>query len=444
VENTENGILAQKLSAQERRHRWRWMLAISAIPLFGFISAFGIAPQTSTVNIPVSTVVEEIALPNTDQTNLSITLETPPLWQIDQVRRDDTLASLLERVNIRNAEAIDFLKHAHEARALATQLRPGHNILVSTTAQGELLSLQYQLDPSLALTVNRTSQGYHAETKSVALENRVLTKSAQIHSSLFAASDEANIPDRIAIQLTNIFSADIDFHLDLRKGDSFRVVYEAGYNNGEMVNTGRVLAAEFANQGKTYSALLYRNAAGREDYYTTEGKSLHKAFLRSPLEFSRISSGFTQSRLHPILKTWRAHKGVDYAAPIGTRIKSTADATVDFVGTKSGYGLMLILKHQGGISTAYGHLSHVAPGLHKGTKIMQGEVIGFVGMSGLATGPHLHYEFRVNGELRNPLKVALPNAMPVPNEQLTDFKLQVRPLLVQLSLLHDVNTVSLD
>ncbi len=444
MENQENGILAQNPPPKERKLHRHWMLAISAIPLFGFISAFGTAPQTSAVNIPVSTIIEQIALPNAGETTQSVMLETPSLWQIDQVRRDDTLASLLDRVNIRNMEAINFLMNAREARALATQLRPGHSILVNATERGELLSLQYQLSPNSALTVNKTSQGYVAETTLVALENRIHTKSARIRSSLFAASDEANIPDQIAIQLANIFSTDIDFHLDLRKGDSFKVVYEAGYNNGELVSTGRVLTAEFVNQGKLYSALLYRNAAGREDYYTSEGKSLRKAFLRSPLEFSRISSGFTQSRLHPILKIERAHKGVDYAAPTGTRIKSTADGTVDFAGTKAGYGKMLILKHRGGISTAYGHLSRIAPELHKGTKVIQGEVIGYVGMTGLATGPHLHYEFRVNGEHRNPLTVAFPTSTPVLNEQLADFKLQVGPLLTQLSLLHDINTASFD
>lgn len=440
----KRGILAQKTIAQERKLRRRWVLAFSAIPLLGFVTAFGIAPQTSPVNIPVSTTVEELSLPVAGQTPPFASIDSIPLWQVDQVQRDDTLASLLDRINVRNPEAIDFLRQAREARALATQLRPGHNILVNTTEQGELLSLQYQLSPELALTVKRTSQGYRAETKPVALENRILTKSARIRSSLFAASDDANIPDRIAMQLVSIFASDIDFHLGLRTGDSFKVVYEVGYNNGEMVNTGRVLAAEFVNQGKTYSALLYRNAAGREDYYTAEGTSLHKAFLRSPLEFSRISSGFALVRLHPILNIRRAHNGVDYAAPIGTRVKSTADATVDFVGTQAGYGKMLILEHQGGIRTVYGHLSRFAPGMRKGAKVLQGEVIGYVGMSGLATGPHLHYEFRVNGELRNPLKVTLPNALPVPNEHLADFKHQAEPLLSQLSLLREANTVFLD
>jgi len=444
VQESKTGILAQNTPPQERKLRLRWLFGISAIPLFGIVTAFGIAPQTASRDIPVSSVIEEITLPTTAEVTPSISLENQPLWQVDQVRRDDTFASLLDRINVRNPEAIDFLRLAREARPLASQLRPGRTILVKTTDEGDLLTLQYQTGPDSALTVQKTNQGYQAEELPIVLENHTLVKSAQIRSSLFAATDEAGIPDHIAMQLADIFSTDIDFHLDLRQGDRFTVVYDASYNNGELIKTGRVLAAEFLNQGKTYRAVLYRDPAGKESYYTADGKSIHKAFLRSPLEFSRISSGFSMARLHPILKTLRAHKGVDYAAPIGTRVKSTADATVTFVGTQAGYGNVVMLQHQGGISTVYGHLSRIAPGLRKGTKVMQGEIIGFVGMTGLATGPHLHYEFRVQGTQRDPLRMALPDARPVPAEYRTDFVSQEQPLLAKLDLLRGTNTASLD
>lgn len=435
----KTAILSQNDTTRTHKQRLRWLLGISSIPLFGIVAAFAIAPQTLPLNVPSTEITEEIALPAPLASAADAAANTPPLWQVDQVRRDDTLASLLERINIHNPEAVTFLHQAPEARALATQLRPGRTLLTQTTPDGVLLELQFQIDVNSALVVRKTADGYQAQEMPLLLENRVLVKSAEIHSSLFAATDEAGIPDQIATQLADIFSSEIDFSLDLRKGDRFTVVYEADFSNGELLKTGRVLSTEFVNQGKTYSAILYRDPQGRENYYTPEGKSLQKAFLRSPLEFSRISSGFTLARFHPILNTWRAHKGVDYAAPMGTRVKAVADATVAFVGGQGGYGNVVILQHAGNISTVYGHLSHFAPGLHKGQKIAQGEVVGFVGMTGLATGPHLHYEFRVHGEHRDPLKVALPTAVPLSTEHLADFKKQAQPLVAQLELLRGSN-----
>ena len=443
MQNGKSGILAHNPATQERKLRLRWLLVASSIPLFGIITAFGIAPQTSEP-IPVSLVIEEVALPQSSIAVLATSGETKPIWQADRVKHDDTLSTLLARLNIRNAEALEFLRRAPEARVLPSQLRPGRTVLAKTSEDGDLLELLYQIGPDTALQVKREADAYHAEQVQVALENRTLMKSAEIQSSLFAATDDAGIPDSIAMQLAEIFSSDIDFHLDLRRGDRFSVVYEASYNNGEMVKSGRVLTAEFVNQGKTYHAVLYRDQAGHANYYTPEGKSLHKAFLRSPLEFSRISSGFSLARFHPVLQTWRAHKGVDYAAPIGTRIKATSDGTVTFIGTQGGYGNVIMLQHAGGISTVYGHLSHFAAGLRKGQKISQGDVIGQVGMSGLATGPHLHYEFRVHGEHRDPLKVALPTNVPLSRGDLAAFQQQAQPLASQLALLRNSNTASLD
>lgn len=440
----KSGILAQKPATQERKLRLRWLLAASCIPLFGIITAFGIAPQTSELNIPVSTVIEDIALPHSTIADVIANGENESIWQTDQVKHDDTLSSLLDRLNIHNADAIEFLRRAPAASAFSSQLRPGRTVLAKTSADGELLELLYQTGPDTALQVKREANAYRAEQVQVTLENRTLMKSADIQTSLFAATDEAGIPDAIAMQIADIFSSDIDFHLDLRKGDRFSVVYEASYNNGSLVKSGRVLTAEFVNQGKTYLAMLYRDQAGHANYYTPEGKSLHKTFLRSPLEFSRISSGFSLARFHPVLQTWRAHKGVDFAAPIGTRIKATADGTVTFVGTKGGYGNVIMLQHAGDTATVYGHLSHFASGLHKGQQVAQGEVIGQVGMSGLATGPHLHYEFRVHGEFRDPIKVAMPSSAPLTKAALAAFLQQVQPLVAQLALLRHTNTVSLD
>lgn len=430
-------ILSQKPVSNPGNRRLRWLLAISSVPLFGIVAAFGIAPQTAPINVQITEVVQNLELPE-----LQEVASTQPMWQADQIRRDDTLDTLLTRVNIRNPEAVAYLHQAREANGLATQLRPGRTILTKTTADGTLLELQFLIDSNHGLFVSKTDNGYTAEEKPLVVETRSIMKSAEIQSSLFAATDAADIPDQIALQLANIFSSEIDFNLDLRKGDRFNVVYETAFSNGELIKTGRILSTEFVNAGKAYSAVLYRDAQGHENYYTPEGKSLQKAFLRSPLEFSRISSGFSLARFHPILNTWRAHKGVDYAAPIGTQVKAVADATVAFVGKQNGYGNVVMLQHAGGITTVYGHLSRFAAGLSKGQRVPQGNPIGYVGMSGMATGPHLHYEFRVHGEHRDPLKVALPTAVPLNSATMADFRKQTQPLLTQLDLLRKTSIAS--
>jgi murein DD-endopeptidase MepM/ murein hydrolase activator NlpD len=444
MQQRKNGILAQNTATQERKLRLRWLLGVSSIPLFGIITAFGIAPQTADQRIPVSTIVESIGLPEQLAAIDTAATENHLYWQSDQVRKDDTLASLLERLNVRNEDAIDFLRRAPEASALASQLRPGRSVVAKTGEDGRLYELHYQPGVNTSLDIRLVNGAYQAEQNQVALENRTQMGAAEIRSSLFAATDEANIPDNIAIQLAEIFSSDIDFHLDLRKGDRFSVIYEAGYSNGEMVTPGRILAAEFVNQGKTYQAVLYQEADGQSNYYTPEGKSLKKSFLRSPLEFSRISSGFSLARFHPVLQQWRAHKGVDYAAPVGTRVKATADGTVSFVGTQGGYGNVVMLQYPGDITTVYGHLSRFAPGLRKGQKVSQGDVIGQVGMSGLATGPHLHYEFRIRGIHRDPLKMVMPSIPPITAHNLATFQQQAEPRLSQLAMLRGTQTAALD
>ena len=437
-------ILTQNPALKERKLRLRWLLAISSLPLFGIITAFGIAPQTSTQNVAISTIVENIELPAVSAPLVSENLEHENYWQADQVRRDDTLASLMARLNVQNSEALTFLRSDPDARALASQLRPGRSIQAQINANGELLKLQYQLSQTSTLTVERTDAGYQAKTGEPALEVHNVLKTAEIRSSLFAATDAADIPDSIAIQMAEIFSSDIDFHTDLRKGDRFVVIYEAKYDSGNLVSTGQVLAAEFTNQGKTYKAVMYRTPEGKVAYYTPEGKSLHKSFLRSPLEFTRISSGFTMGRFHPVLQKIRAHKGVDMAAPIGTRIKAPADGVVQFVGVKNGYGNVIYLQHTGGVTTVYGHLSRFAPGLRAGMKVSQGDIIGNVGMTGMATGPHLHYEFLLNGVHRDPLKVALPAAQPLAPQYRADFAAHSANLSAQLQLLSASTLASLD
>ena len=276
------------------------------------------------------------------------------------------------------------------------------------------------------------------------LEVRLLMKSAEIKSSLFGASDAAGLSDAVAMQIADIFSTDIDFHRDLRRGDRFTIVYEAFYDQGELLKTGRVLAAEFINNRKGYQAVNFQHADGEGGYYTMEGKNIRKAFLRSPLEFSRITSGFTNARFHPVLQTWRAHRGIDYGAPTGARVKATGDGVVEFAGRQGGYGNLVVLRHQSQYTTWYGHLSGLGKGIRKGARVAQGDIIGFVGATGLATGPHLHYEFRISNVHQNPLRVVMPSAPPITAEQRPAFEAVSAPLAQQLKLLRGTNLARLD
>ena len=243
---------------------------------------------------------------------------------------------------------------------------------------------------------------YVAEEGSELLETRVVMRSGRILSSLYGATDSAGIPDKIADQMAETFSTSLDFRDDLRRGDTFSVIYTVNYRNGEPIAAGKLLAAEFVNAGKPYRAVLFRDPFGREDYYTPEGESLKKGFLRSPLEFSRVTSSFSNSRKHPVYGFHRAHTGVDFGAPTGTRVKATGDATVAFAGRKGGYGNLVILRHPNGYETYYAHLSAFAPGIRPGRAVSQGQVIAYVGSTGASTGPHLHYEVRIAGTAAEP------------------------------------------
>lgn len=438
MQNNKPAILAQNVATQERKINLRWLVGLSSLPLFGIVAAFGIAPGTETRHIPVQTVIEKLDLPSVTPSNTANTY-----WREEKIQRGDTISSLLERLDVSDNEIAEFLHSSKNSKGIR-QLIPGRIVRAKTTENGELQSLRYISGSDNMLVVDKESGIFRTSDQSVPLEQRTLIKSGEIRSSLFAATDAANIPDNIATQLADVFSSDIDFHQDLRKGDHFTVIYEMLYNKGEPVKAGRVLAAEFINQGKTYRAMYFQDREGHGGYYTPDGKNLRKAFLRSPLEFSRVTSGFTNARYHPILKEWRAHKGIDYGAPIGTRVKATADATVEYVGKQSGYGNMIVLKHQGQFSTVYGHLSAFTKGLHKGSKVNQGDVIGFVGMTGLATGPHLHYEFKVAGIQRNPLSIALPTAFPIATQFKLEFEKQAKLLASRLEMLRNTNLAALD
>ena len=417
----------------------RRLIILSSIPLFGMVAAFGIVPNTSLDNIPVQKIVLDLSLPNIPQANDA----NIKLWRQERIQRNDSVASLLARLKISNQEMTNFL---HDARNIKIMRRlvPGKTIHAQTTAAGELLTLRYFPSRSEQLLIKKIDGIFKVAKLPVKRETHIQMKSGVIKSSLFAATDGANVPDSVAIQIAEIFASDIDFHRDLRKEDRFKVVYESHYSSGEPTGTGRVLAVEFVNKGKPYQAVYFEANDKERGYYTPEGKNLRREFLRSPLKFSRISSGFSRSRYHPILKKRRAHKGVDYAAPRGTPVRATANGTVAVSTRQGGYGKLIILKHRRRYSTAYAHLSAFAKGLRKGKRVNQGDIIGYVGSTGMATGPHLHYEFRINGVQRNPRRVVMPAAIPLSSKNIPAFKKYAKPLMARLHMLRNTNLVFLD
>jgi len=395
-------------------------MGIAGISLFGMVAAFGTAPTTEEIRSFQHIVVEQLA--PVDGTPVDLSSET--FVREGRIQRGDTVAALLSRMGIREGGAIDYLRGNAGTQALFRQLSPGKNVLARVGIQGELHSLVFPLNggKDIALTVERTTDGFTATEQALNLETQILMKSAVVRHSLFGAADAAGIPDSVATQLADIFGGDIDFHRDLRKGDRFSVVFESIQHLGKPVRTGRILSAEFVNDGKSYRAIWFQGEDGSGGYYTADGKNIRKAFLRSPLEFSRVTSGFSSARFHPVLQKWRAHKGTDYGAPVGTRVRATGDAIVEFVGNQGGYGKVVVLRHQTRYTTLYAHLSGFAPGVRKGSRVSQGDVIGFVGATGLASGPHLHYEFRINGVHKNPLAIALPSAPPLSARDLVRFQ----------------------
>jgi len=428
MQRNEGDILAQKPAPAARKGRLRWLAMLSSLPLFGIVAAFGIAPETKVDEIPVVTVVDRLELPAAEP------VATPAAyWREERVERGDNISRLLDRLHVEEPSAITALLTAKGVKA-PRQLVPGRSAQALTTEDGQLLEFRYLAPGGNELVIKRGADGFDISEKPADLETRIHMASGEIDHSLFGATDAAGIPDSVAIQMADVFASEIDFHRDIRTGDRFTVVYEVSHARGEPTGSGRVLAAEFVNDGKAYRAVYFQAPDGSGGYYAPDGKNLRKAFLRSPLEFSRISSGFTNRRYHPVLKEWRAHRGIDYAAPTGTRIRATANGRVEFVGRKGGYGNLVVLRHNGGVSTAYGHLSRFAGGLRHGSRVSQGDIIGYVGSTGLATGPHLHYEFRVDGVQRNPLSVAMPAAEPVASRHKAAFDEVAAAMTTRLAL----------
>jgi len=344
------------------------------------------------------------------------------------VTRNDTLDRIFRRLQLNLA---DLASLRTLPRATFDSLRPGE-LLRFTHRDGQLFGLERRLNDSQTLKVSRDGDSLKADVLQNALDLRTRTIRGRIDSSLFEAVEAAGGHDPTAVALTDIFGWDVDFVLNMRPGDTFVVTYQEIWRDGAYVKDGPIDAAEFVNQGHEFRAVRYTDPDGGTHYYTPDGKSMQKAFLRAPVAFTRISSRFNSARMHPILHSIRAHKGVDYAAPIGTPVRAAGDGRIRFAGVMGGYGNLVEIEHSRSVVTAYGHLSRLAPGTRVGAHVTQGTVIAYVGMTGLATGPHLHYEYRVNGVFKNPQSVALAGAAPIDARWREDFLASSRLLLARL------------
>jgi len=354
----------------------------------------------------------------------------PDNWESLKVSTGDNLSIIFDRMQLSPKVLHEIMSLGKEVDILK-RLMPDHEIRFQVE-DGELAALEYEVNLTDTLHVSREGDAYTAETVKTELETRSKTVAGTINDSLFLSAQRAGISDNLIMQMVELYGWDIDFALDIRKGDRFYIVYEEKYKDGVKVQDGPILSAEFVNRGKPFRAVRYTHADGHTDYYNENGASMRKAFLRTPVKFSRISSGFSLGRKHPILNKIRAHRGVDYAAPTGTPIKATGDGVVDFAGNNGGYGRVVILRHGDKYSTLYGHMSRFANGMRAGKRVKQGQIIGYVGMSGLATGPHLHYEFRINNIHRNPLTVDLPKVVSIPENEMAAFRAGTRTYLAQL------------
>jgi murein DD-endopeptidase MepM/ murein hydrolase activator NlpD len=433
------------------RHPRRVSALVAALLLGagGFATA-SLAPDAS--ELQVRQVVEVVTpLPFQSQAELLDT-HAMRLYRSEVTRSTDSADTLLHRLGIDDPAASAFLRTDPTARQ-SLWGRSGRNITAEASEGNRLLKLsaRWTTDDSGSfkrLVIDQTGTGFRATIETAALTASTRLAGGSIQSSLFAATDESRIPDTVAVQLAEIFSGDIDFHRALRKGDHFSVVYETLEADGEAMRSGRVLSAEFVNAGKTYQAMWFNDPAASQlagsnakgGYYTLDGQSLRRSFLASPLEFSRVTSGF-KMRFHPLLQKWRAHLGVDYAAPTGTPVRSVGDGVVEFAGVQNGFGNVVFVNHRNNNTTVYGHLSRID--VKRGQTIAQSQVLGAVGATGWATGPHLHFEFRINGVHHDPVTVAKQSeAVPVTTAARPMFERLASAARLQLSVAATVQQVT--
>jgi len=425
----------------------RVVVGAAAVLMAGIgVAAFAVAPMApDAASLPQRVITETVSAEPAAPQLEALAAHALDLHRTDSTRAGDSAAAVLLRLGVADAAAVAFLRSDAAAQRLFDG-RGGRSVQVRTGADGALIELvgrsparatEHLATHFTRLVVSRAADGkLTSKEEAVALQSQVKLGSGTIKSSLFAASDEARVPDAIAIQMAELFAAEIDMHRELRRGDTFSVVYESMTADGEAIgwgqSTGRVLAAEFVNGGKTYQAVWYRGADGRGAYFDLAGQSKKRTFLASPMEFSRVTSGFAM-RFHPIHQTWRKHNGVDYAAPTGTPVRSVGDGVVEFAGQQNGYGNVVQIRHTNDRSTLYAHLSRID--VRQGQRLDQGARIGAVGSTGWSTGPHLHFEFRVNGAHQDPLRIAKASeTLTLPTASKAEFAALARTLQSQLDV----------
>ena len=426
------------------------IVSASALTLAALaFGAAGVAPLApDAADLPVKSISQTLALPDLAAQISAMEQQQHHFVREEKVRAGDTLAVLLSRLGVEDNAAANFIKSDTAARGVM-QLKVGKRVQVETGSDGTLQWLSAALNDvqngvPQNLVIQRDGKQFKVAQTAAQLEKRVEMHSGVIRSSLFAATDTAQIPDNVAKQIVDMFATDIDFASDLQRGDRFNIVYETFWQNGEFVKAGRILAGEFSNRGKSYRSVWFDEPGNQQGggYYSFDGKSLKKAFLKSPLEFSRISSGFSM-RMHPISGKWKRHEGVDFAAATGTPIRAAGDGVIEFVGSQNGYGNVVVVKHWSNYSTAYAHMSRFGDSVRKGMKVAQGEVIGYVGSTGWSTGPHLHYEFRVNNQPRDPMSMDIPNAQPLSAAERQRFQVVAADMLHRFNLLSPTENLKL-
>jgi murein DD-endopeptidase MepM/ murein hydrolase activator NlpD len=389
-------------------------------------------PMVDSVAAPVAPAVASESVDTVEMPEVLATPAASP-WVSVTVKSGDTLSSIFDAQGLPVADWVQLARLGGDSQRLK-RLRAGDVLHLRKGPEG-LQELTLALDEARTLQVSRTDTGFESIALAAEIEHRPTYAMGRITDSLYQSGVAAGLPDKLIIELADIFGYDIDFVQDIRVGDRYTVIYEDLYKDGKKLRAGNILAAEFVNQGNALRAVRYTDPQGNAGYYAAGGQSLRKAFLRTPLDVFRISSNFSRGRFHPVLNRMRAHLGTDYAASTGTPIKATGDGRITFIGNKGGYGRAIVVKHGSSYETLYAHMSRFRPGLGYGSRIQQGQVIGYVGSSGLATGPHLHYEFRVNGVHRDPRKVVLPRATALPRQHVDHFKASSAPLLTQLDAL---------
>ncbi len=407
--------------------RHRLLPATVAVSFFAVVTAFGTVDDHSPI-LTAASVVEPVSIRVSSVGDPSLST-----FRFEQrFGRGDTIATVLMRLHVNSSDVSAVLADKSVVTALGA-LRPGMVIESEVDDTNRLMTLRFITGDNRLIGLDRTATGFTVAEESIRPRTQVHARAGVVGGSFFGSADAVGVPDSIASRLAEVLSAEIDFHRDFQRGDRFTVVFETLHHDGRLIRTGRLLAAEVVRGGTAHRAVWFEqgNTSG---YFTPDGKSLRHAFLRSPLEFTRITSGFEQ-RYVPGSNRWQTHKGIDYAAPIGTPVRATGDGTVEFIGTQAGYGNVLIMNHAGGVTTLFAHLSAFAADLKQGDRVGQAELIGYVGKTGWATGPHLHYEYQVRGRHVDPLSMALPSSTPIPAELVSRFQSQTSAVVARLDLL---------